>query len=152
MNIIKASMQEFDIVKEITRETIQAIYPHYYAKGAVDFFLNHHNDENIKNDITNGIVYVLQVENHLVGTVTVREDEICRLFVLPKYQGNGYGRVLLDYAEGKALENFDEIIIDASLPAKAIYKKRGYIETEYHMIATEIGDFLCYDVMKKQGG
>lgn len=149
MKITKATMEHLDMVKQITRETIQAIYPHYYAKGAVDFFLNHHNDENIKNDITNGIVYILKVDDGIVGTVTIRENEICRLFVLPEYQGRGYGRTMLDYVEEKVLENFDEIIIDASLPAKAIYKKRGYFETEYHMIATENGDFLCYDVMKK---
>ena len=39
-------------------------------------------------------------------------------------------------------------IIDASLPAKPIYKKRGYRETEYHTIRTRKGDFLCYDVME----
>ena len=36
----------------------------------------------------------------------------------------------------------------ASLPAKPIYKKRGYRETEYHTVQTENGDFLCYDVME----
>ncbi len=43
---------------------------------------------------------------------------------------------------------FNHIQIDASFPAKRIYKKRGYIETEYNMIETDNGDFLCYDVMK----
>lgn len=40
----------------ITRETIQEIYPHYYPKGAVDFFLSHHNDTGIRQDLKAGSV------------------------------------------------------------------------------------------------
>lgn len=57
--------------------------------------------------------------------------------------------MLLDFAERKIAENYDEIVLDASLPAKMIYRKRGYIETEGHAICTDNGDYLCYDVMKK---
>jgi len=37
--------------------------------------------------------------------------------------------------------------MDASFPAKRIYKLRGYKEIEYNRIETENGDYLCYDVM-----
>ena len=40
------------------------------------------------------------------------------------------------------------MIWESSLPAKQIYLKRGYKETEYNLIKTENGDFLCYDVMR----
>lgn len=85
----------------------------------------------------------------IVGTVTIKDNEILRLFVLPDYQGNGYGRELLDYAEKTISDNFSEIIIDASLPAKRIYLKCGYKEIEYNIIRTKSDDFLCYDVMAK---
>lgn len=48
--------------------------------------------------------------------------------------------MLLDFAERKIAENYDEIVLDASLPAKMIYRKRGYIETEGHAICTDNGD------------
>ena len=32
---------------------------------------------------------------------------------------------------------------------KKIYIKRGYEPTEYNMIETENGDYLCFDVMEK---
>ncbi len=38
--------------------------------------------------------------------------------------------------------------MDASLPAKRIYRKRGYKETEYNTVKTDNGDYLCYDVMR----
>lgn len=151
LSINLANNLQIEIVKHITTHTIKSIYPHYYPCGAVDFFLSHHNDKNIETDIENGSVYLcFNNDNETVGTVTIKENEICRLFVLPEYQGNGYGRQLLSFAEKIISENYSSIILDASLPAKAIYLKRGYISTEFHTIKTENGDFLCYDVMIKQ--
>ena len=151
MSIIRADISDIETVKYITTETINSIYPHYYPKGAVDFFLSHHNDNNIENDIKIGIVYlVLNDENNAVGTVTIKENEICRLFVLPEYQGNGYGGELISFAENEILKKYDKIILHASLPAKAIYLKKGYKEIEFHSIKTENGDYLCYDMMIKQ--
>ncbi len=119
--------------------------------GAVDFFVQHHNFDNIKSDIEAGCVYMkCDDSNQAVGTVTIKENEICRLFVLPPYQGKGYGRKLLDFAEEMIKGYSGQIILDASLPAKRIYLKRGYKEIEYHVIETENGDKLCHDVMKKE--
>ena len=147
--ITTAREDNYEIVKEITHKTIENIYPHYYARGAVDFFLQHHNEQNIMRDIHNGCVYLLVKEETPVGTVTIVGNEINRLFVLPAYQGCGYGRELLDFAERKVAEDYDEIVLDVSLPAKAIYLKRGFKEVGYNRIPTGNGDYLCFDVMKK---
>ena len=69
--------------------------------------------------------------------------------MLTEYQGKGYGRALLDFAEREISKNSEMICLDASLPAKAIYLKRGYKESESHAIKTENGDYLCYDIMQK---
>ena len=78
-----------------------------------------------------------------------KANEICRLFVLSEAQGRGFGRMLLDHIETVIGKAYDEIVIDASLPAKGIYQKRGYVEIGYNRIETENGDYLCYDKMKK---
>lgn len=151
MSIKLATAFDFDIIMKITHTTIEEIYPHYYSNGAVVFFHDHHNVENIMNDISNHNVFLCyNSEQNAVGTVTIKKNEICRLFVLPNYQGNGYGRDLMEYAETIISKHYDEIILDASLSAKAIYLKRGYKEIEYHLIKTDNNDYLCYDVMKKQ--
>ena len=149
MNIKKATVDDLNTIKSITYRTIEEIYPHYYARGAVDFFLKHHSEENIEKDLKEEIVYLLEDEGQKVGTVTIKGNEILRLFVLPECQKKGYGTGLLDFAEKKIAESYDEIIIDASIPAKRIYKRRGYQEIESHQIETDHGDFLCYDVMRK---
>lgn len=151
MRIRQANLQDFDTIREITVQTIHEIYPHYYPKGAVAFFLEHHNDDNIVKDIQHNQVFLcFDSEQNAVGTVTIKQNEICRLFVLPQYQGNGFGRELLDFTERMISEKYDEIQLDASFPAKAIYLKRGYSVIESNVIRAKQDDFLCYDVMGKK--
>ena len=82
--------------------------------------------------------------------MTIKENDIGRLFVLPEFQGKGYGKALLDFAEELISRSYSEIILDASLAAKKIYIKRGYTEIEYKTIMTDNGDFLCWDIMTKK--
>ncbi|MDE6657697.1 MAG: GNAT family N-acetyltransferase, partial [Oscillospiraceae bacterium] len=91
MSIRKANLSDLDMIKKIVTITISDIYPHYYPKGAVDFFLAHHKESNIINDIKlNQVFLCFNSEKNIVGTVTIKENEICRLFVLRDYQGNVY--------------------------------------------------------------
>ena len=145
-----ASEADLATIRHIVRTTIATVYPQYYPAGAVAFFLSHHNDEAIRQDLATGCVYLCEDGTQITGTVTIRENEILRLFVLPECQGHGYGRELLDFAEQAVREQYPVIRIDASFAAKSIYLKRGYKETEYHKIRMENGDFLCYDVMLKE--
>ena len=151
MNIKIAEEKDFDDVKKITRKTIMEIYPMYYPHGAVLFFAEHHSDENIMRDIRTGIVYLLISDEGIpVGTVTLTNNEIDRLFVLPSFQHRGYGRTLMDMAEEKISSAYDVIVLHASLPAKCIYLNRGYHEVDYIKIDTGHGDYLCADVMEKK--
>ncbi|MFT8352132.1 GNAT family N-acetyltransferase [Clostridium saccharoperbutylacetonicum] len=149
MDIRKAIKIDLNNIKNIAHETIQTIYPHYYPNGAVDFFIQHHSAENISADIDSGKVSILEIDKKAVGTVTINDIEICRLFVLPHYQGKGYGKALIDFSENYISKNSKKVQLDASLPAKEIYLKRGYKEIESHSILTQNGDYLYYDVMEK---
>lgn len=144
-----ADLTKASAVRQITQETIAAVYPHYYPAGAVAFFQALHSAERIAGDIAAEKVYLLKARGTYVGTVTINANEINRLFVLPRYQKLGYGRCLLDFAEEKISLEFDRVVLAASLPAKRMYQIRGYTQTEYHVIETENGDMLCYDMMSK---
>ena len=98
MDIRKAILSDLSIIKRISEVTISEIYPHYYPKGAVDFFLEHHSKGNILDDIKKGIVYLcFDASKNAVGTVTIKNNEICRLFVLPSYQNKGFGTEMLEF-------------------------------------------------------
>ncbi len=52
-------------------------------------------------DIEDGFVWMLEEEGNMVGAVTIREDTVNRLFVLPRHRSRGYGSQLMDFAEDK---------------------------------------------------
>lgn len=150
MSIKKAVLSDLGTVKRISERSISETYPHYYPKGAVEFFLRYHDEKSIADDISRERVFIcFEKEQKAVGTVTVKDNEICRLFVLPEYQKYGYGREMLDYAESVILDKYTEVVVDASLPAKSIYQRRGYKAAEFNTIKVGYNDFLCYDVMIK---
>ena len=140
---------DLQTVLQITRDTISKIYPKYYPKGVVDFFIQHHKQDKILEDIESGRVWLLKVDGYFVGTVTIKENAVNRLFVLPKYQSHGFGSRLMDFAEEKIAENYSRILIDSSLAAKEMYLKRGYKEKRTCRIVTDNGDILVYDEMEK---
>lgn len=151
MLISQATLSDLNVIKNISEVTISEIYPHYYSSGAVEFFLNHHSENAILKDIEMGCVFIcFDVQHNAIGTITIKGNEICRLFVLPSYQGMGYGGKLLDFAEETIISQYPKIVLDASLPAKGLYLKRGYEITEFHTIAANNNDFLCYDVMERK--
>ncbi|MBL1226024.1 GNAT family N-acetyltransferase [Enterococcus sp. BWR-S5] len=147
--IRQALAADTQAIRELTHRTIRSIYPHYYPQGAVSFFLTHHSSERIAEDIRQQQVFVLEKEG-LLGTVTLKNNEICRLFVQPEHQGLGYGRALIEFAEATISTHSELIRLDASLPSKIIYLNRGYQEVNSNCILADNGDYLCYDTLEKR--
>lgn len=150
MKIRQAIPDDLQTVYEITQQTIAAVYPHYYPRGAVEYFSAHHSPDRIAADLAAGRVYLGEERGEAVGTVTVHSNEIARLFVLPIHQGKGFGAALFAHAESLIAAEFDEAVLDVSLAAKTFYLRRGYKEIRYTALRTENGDYLCYDTMEKQ--
>ncbi|OPZ19552.1 MAG: hypothetical protein BWZ04_02426 [Firmicutes bacterium ADurb.BinA205] len=150
MDIVKSEFCDAELVKQLSHETIESVYPHYYPRGAVDFFLAHHSMDHIIKDIEEGNVWLIYSDGKAVGTVTINENEINRLFVLPQCQGKGFGRELMLFAEKTIFSRYDTAKLSASLPAKAMYLKNGYEFSEYHIIDCNNGDKLCYDYLIKR--
>lgn len=148
--IFQATLKDLDIVYNICKNTIKEVYPNYYPKGAVDFFLAYHEKEKIKSDIEKGYVYIHKFNGEVFGTISFHENHIYRFFVEPKYQHQGYGKRLIEYAEWMIFKNYDTIVLDASFPSKNLYLKNGYKEANYSKIETANGDYLCFDVMEKK--
>ena len=149
MEIIKADMSYFEAVNRITHDTINAVYPHYYPDGAVRFFLDYHNKDSIIKDIEAGKVFILLDDGVPAGTVTINNNDIGRFFVLPEYQGRGFGSKLLHFAEKLVFSEYNEAVLSSSFPAKQIYLNKGYVTTDYHILDA-FGDHLCFDNMKKK--
>jgi GNAT superfamily N-acetyltransferase len=144
-----ATGDDFGTVKDIVRKTIEKVYASFYPEDVVRFFLDHHADEKIKDDIDAGKVYILSVDGEPIGTGTVHGNEICRVFVLPEYHHRGYGTLIMKELETVVARTHRFVRLDSSLPGYGLYLKLGYRPINYQMISTPNGQVLCFHVMEK---
>jgi GNAT superfamily N-acetyltransferase len=149
MKIRLAVSGDFETVRNIVDITIRKIYPRYYPDDVVEYFLAHHSDDRIRADIDSGAVYLAEEGEDAVGTGSVHDDEICRMFVLPSQQGKGYGSALLRTLEARVAKEFKSSRLDSSLPAYSMYLKNGYFPVAWRKIETGEGRVLCYNAMEK---
>lgn len=149
MNIRKANVGDFETVKRIVHTTIREIYPHYYPNGVVEFFMNYHSDNCIQKSIGRDIVLLISIDEEVVGTGSVHKNEISRVFVLPQFQGFGYGTLLMNSLENLIEKEYSKIVLDSSLSAYNLYIRCGYSPIKYEKIITPNNDVLCYYTMEK---
>lgn len=149
MKIKLAEIAELETVFQITQKTIRQVYPNDYPAGAVAFFQEYHTNSKIAADIKNQSVFLIEEQQNFVGTMTINQNEIGRLFVLPDYQNRGIGSFLMNFRETLIFEKYDYVSLDSSLPGKKMYIKRGYKVIKSCSLVTNNGDILCYDEMVK---
>ncbi|WP_213992455.1 GNAT family N-acetyltransferase [Sodalis sp. dw_96] len=145
-----AERKDVATIAEIVRKTITTTYPKYYPGGVVEFFLKYHSTDNIRGAVDAGGVYILSTQGKAVATGSIKANEICRLFVLPLFQGKGLGSFMMDKLETLVFGYSEEIRLDASLPACGMYLKRGYKPVSFESVLTTYDHRLCYFIMKKQ--
>lgn len=150
MEYKKATLQESESIYEMVQTTIKTVYPKYYPKEVVDFFCEHHSLENILRDIENGVVGVLIDNDRMVGTGCYQDNHITRVYVLPEFQGRGYGSFIMEQLEDIIAVEYDTVFLDASLPACHLYEKRGYQTIRHDRWNVENGVVLVYEIMEKE--
>ena len=145
-----AKQDELDVIYDLVQSTIKDIYPKYYLKEIVDMFCNFHNRENISKDINKGNTYALLENGIIIGTGTIRENHITRVYVHPTAQGNGHGTYIMNMLEQELSKNYKKVEIDASLPACRLYYKLGYVTVDHGIWECEKGVIQVYEIMEKE--
>ena len=81
--IKKARLDQVDEIHEVVSNTIKEIYSKYYSDEVVDFFLELHKRDNIYNDILQGNTYVIGCGAAILGTGTINQNTISRVYISP---------------------------------------------------------------------
>lgn len=139
-----------ETVHNILHTTIKTIYPKYYPKEVVDFFCAHHSMEHVAEGIASGNMSVLTDGDKIVGTGCYFDNYITGVYVLPEYQGYGYGTIIMNHLEAKISEKYDTVLLDASLAAVFLYEHRGYKTIGHGKYELENGVKLVYEIMEKR--
>jgi len=125
-------------------------YSDVYSKEAVRFYKDWHCDENVLKDANEGHTIVLEKDSRIIGTGTFVGDEIKRVFVEPAFQKYGFGKLIVQKLEGKALlAGVGVVKLDASLPSKKFYDSLGYVTLEKTFLEVENNEKLYYYKMEK---
>jgi len=137
-----------DEVYSLIVNTVEKCYFEYYPREAVDFFISYHNKEAIISEGNNTII--LKDGNKIVATGTLIDTEIKRVFVLPQYQGKGYGRIIMNSLEKKAKNGGYKITeLHSSLFAKKFYDKLGYKMFKIGKTEVKNNEILYFQRMAK---
>ena len=127
MEIIEYKENYFEDIYNVVHNTIEKIYPEYYPRKAVDFFHKYHSKENMLEKLQYEFTKIIIKNKIIIGTGSVKDNEIGRFFILPEYQNKGYGKILLKELEDKIIQNnYEKIILSSSLGAVFFYKNCGY--------------------------
>ncbi|MGN1131463.1 MAG: GNAT family N-acetyltransferase [Ruminococcus sp.] len=148
----KATLEEAERVCYIVQHTKAEIYPHYYTKDVVDFFGRLHSIDNIVKDIEAGRISVLIKNGEIIGTGSHTDNHITRVYVLPKYQGQGYGSRIMDNLEKEIFLSYDYCELDASLPACIFYENCGFKTVKHIKYDIGNGSSMIYEIMRKYKG
>lgn len=144
-----AKPEDAKYIYNIVQETVKEIYPKYYLAEIVDMFCEFHSEESISKDIEKGNVYVLLKNDEIIATGGVNENHITRVYVLPKYQGNGFGTYIMNQLEDIIGKKYEKAEIDASLPACKMYYNRGYRTTDHGIWKCANDVIQVYEIMEK---
>ena len=145
------SIGDLDDLHRLVQETIAISYPEFYTPAAVEAFTRYHSPEQIQRDAEDGYTVILQVNGKCIGTGTLTGTNIKRVFVHPSYQGHGYGKLVIDILEKKALSQGSGFLdLAASLGSRQFYDSLGYRGDQQEFVPIGNGEKLHFYPMTKK--
>lgn len=145
----QANEKDIEQIVRLVSQTIESIYPQYYPHNVVQFFLQLHTKVSIQKDVEAKRIWIKQKQEQIISCGTVSKNHITRVFTHPAFQKQVYGTCLLHHLECVIKNNYEPIVLEASLPAVIFYEKLGYHTIRHEQIKWEDA-ILVYDVMEKR--
>lgn len=146
----KAGKNDWGEVMNLIHKTVLKTYPQYYPPEVADFFCTYHSKERIQADIQAGKVWVLRLDERIIGTGSVDGNHLDRLYVLPEFQGRGYGTRIIRELERQIGQKHGSVEMDASLPSVCLYEALGYHTAGHKKIHLMNGVVFVYGEMEKE--
>lgn len=151
MKIRKAVPEDAVLIRHIVEQSIWGSYPDCYCPEAIEMFLEHHSMENIQKELKEHTLFLLLDGETAVGTGCLKGEEIKLLYFLPEAQGKGYGSFLLKALEEEAIrQGKTQVVLEASIPGRPLYLRRGYEELSHEQAIGPGGGVLDYWRMRKK--
>jgi GNAT superfamily N-acetyltransferase len=127
--------EDLNAVCQLIIDSIDDAYPGVYAPEAIDFFKDYHKKENILNDAASGYTIIAERHKKIVGTGTLIDHNIRRVYVVPKCQRKGIGKLIIRELERMtSIKGIPSLDISASVNSQKFWGKVGFkVQDDYLM-------------------
>lgn len=119
-------IDDIKVIHQIIEYHLTNTYSKIYSNEIVNFYKSYHSADNIIEDSNNGYVLILLFSFEIVGTGTIRNNYINRMFVKKRFQNKGYGTVILSELEKMSDNKKKSIRLDAIPGSELFYLKNQY--------------------------
>jgi ribosomal protein S18 acetylase RimI-like enzyme len=141
---------DIETVWALVQRTIGISYRPDYSPEAIRFFQEYHPREKILDDAANGRIIVAEQNQTIVGTGTLREAHIRRVFIEPSHQGQGIGSLIADELESRAIaKGWTTIDLSSALGSLRFWESRGFSVSEEHFRPVDNNLIIHYYTMTK---
>jgi GNAT superfamily N-acetyltransferase len=140
-------------VCKLIENTIQVSYADVYPPEAIEFFKNYHNQDNIFKDAASGYSIVAESDGLILGTGTLLEMNVRRVYIDPQHQHQGIGQLIIKELERKAKsEGLEKLDLSASPKSRRFWEFMGFVFTGEFAIPVANDKKLIYYEMAKTLG
>lgn len=132
-NVVIRPFKEDDLpsVYELVQNTINISYRSDYSAEAIELFKEYHSRENILDNAMNGYTVVAVEDGKIVGTGTLLETSIRRVFISPLRQRRGIGTLIIEELEKQARNNkIPTLELASAIGSRSFWESRGYTVQE----------------------
>ena len=111
--------------------TVNECFPNYYSKEIIRYFEEYHSAKEIRKKAQEGNLILLHDSRGVLACGYLLNDELGGIYVHPKFQGNDYGKIIVEgLLELAKREKLKSIWLSSTIQAVDFYKKFGFKITE----------------------
>ena len=138
-------------MKELIDRNITTCYASYPIKFRRHWMDEHQPQQHLLTESTEGYTLLIERNRQMIGTGTLLQDKIKRVFIHPEYQRKGYGIILMQKLEQQARTNTIKTIrISATPPSKPFFERLGYkLISEHNFKDENLKRFQYYRMAKE---
>jgi GNAT superfamily N-acetyltransferase len=119
---------DYPRVSEIICRCLREVNIRDYSDEHISKMLPVFAPDNLPKRFEGADTVVLVTGRQIVGTATLRGEEIQSVFVDPQKHGKGYGRQLMVHLERQAvMRGFSGVSLNSSLTSQGFYQHLGYV-------------------------
>ncbi|MBP5451097.1 MAG: GNAT family N-acetyltransferase [Treponema sp.] len=148
MMIIQVDENNINEAARIHSISWQDSHRSFCEKEFVELHSIEHQRKYLLDKLNDAYEIFMLLDGEPVGIVSVKENLIEDLYVLPQMQNKGYGTELLKYACQKCIGKPTLWILENNVNAARLYKRFGFTETGRRQAITENLDEIEFELSK----